>query len=161
MGRSKAVVPLGGRPLITWPLAAAQRAGLEAVVVAKPGSSLPALDVAVWDEPEAPVHPLTGLIAALERAGRPIVALACDMPFVTPGLIARLAAAHGVAAPPGEAFPARYEPSALPVLRAGLEREAALRDVLAGLATVIEADEHELVGINDPEALARAEASLG
>ena len=124
MGSPKAVVPLGGRPLIAWPLAAAAEAGLEAVVVAKPGSALPPLDVPVWDEPEAPSHPLTGLVAALERAGGPVVALACDMPFVSPGLIARLAAARGVAAPAGEAFPARYEPSALPVLRAGLAREA-------------------------------------
>jgi molybdopterin-guanine dinucleotide biosynthesis protein A len=161
MGRPKAVVPLGGRPLIAWPLAAAAEAGLEAVVVAKAGSELPPLDVAVWEEPAAPAHPLTGLIAALERAGRPIVALACDMPFVSPGLIARMAAAEGVAAPRSEAFPARYPPAALPVLLAGLAREAAVRDVLAELgAEEIAADEDELEGINDPEALARAEARL-
>ena len=161
MGAPKAVVPLGGRPLIAWPLAAAAEAGLEAVVVAKPGSSLPALDVAVWDEPAEPAHPLTGLVAALERAGRPIVALACDMPFVTADLITRLAAADGIAAPPGEAFPARYEPAALPALRAALQREAAVRDVLAELGAVpIDADTRALTGINDPDALARAESSL-
>ena len=161
MGTAKATVLLGGRPLIAWPLAAAAAAGLEAVVVAKPGSALPPLEVPVWNEPEAPSHPLTGLVAALERAGGPVVALACDMPFVSPGLIARLAAASGVAAPAGEAFPARYEPSALPVLRAGLAREAAVRAVLAELgAAPVEADPGELVGINDPEALARAEAAL-
>jgi molybdopterin-guanine dinucleotide biosynthesis protein A len=161
MGRPKALVPLGGRPLIAWPLAAAAAAGLDAVVVAKPGSALPPLEVPVWDEPEAPSHPLTGLVAALERAGGPVVTLACDMPFVSPGLIARLAAAKGVAAPAGEAFPARYEPSALPVLRAGLAREAAVRAVLAELgAAPVEAVPAELVGINDPEALARAEAAL-
>jgi len=161
MGRAKAMVPLGGRPLIAWPLAAAAEAGLEAVVVAKAGSELPPLDVAVWEEPAEPVHPLTGLVAALERAGRPIVALACDMPFVTAGLIARMAAAEGVAAPRGQAFPARYPPAALPALRAGLAHEAAVRDVLAELAAEeIAADERALMGINDPEALARAEASL-
>ena len=161
MGEPKALVLLGGRPLIAWPLAAAAAAGLEAVVVAKPGSALPPLEVPVWDEPEAPSHPLTGLVAALERAGGPVVALACDMPFVSPGLIARLAAAKGVAAPAGEAFPARYEPSALPALRAGLAREAAVRAVLAELgAAPVEADADELVGINDPDALARAEAAL-
>jgi molybdopterin-guanine dinucleotide biosynthesis protein A len=161
MGRPKAVVPLGGRPLIAWPLAAAAAAGLEAVVVAKPGSSLPPLDVPVWEEPDAPAHPLTGLVAALERADGPIVALACDMPFVSSGLIARLAVAAGVAAPAGEAFPARYEPSALPVLRAGLAREAAVRAVLAELgAAPVEASREELAGINDPQALARAEAAL-
>jgi molybdopterin-guanine dinucleotide biosynthesis protein A len=161
MGTAKATVLLGGRPLIAWPLAAAAAAGLEAVVVAKPGSALPPLEVPIWDEPEAPSHPLTGLVAALERAGGPVVVLACDMPFVSPGLIARLAAAKGVAAPAGEAFPARYEPSALPVLRAGLAREAAVREVLAELgAAPVEATAGELVGINDPEALARAEAAL-
>ncbi len=105
MGSPKAVVPLGGKPLIAWPLAAAAEAGLEAVVVAKPGSQLPPLDVPVWDEPEEPAHPLTGLVAALERAGGPIVALACDMPFVTPDLIARLAAARGIARPARRGVP--------------------------------------------------------
>ena len=163
MGRPKAVVLLGGRPLVAWALAAARAAGLEAVVVAKPGSELPPLDVAVWEEPERPAHPLTGLVAALERAApRAVVALACDMPFVTGDLISRLAALDAVAAaPPGEAFPARYAQSALPVLRAGLAREAALRDVLAELDPVaISADSRALLGINDPEALRRAEASL-
>jgi molybdenum cofactor guanylyltransferase len=161
MGRAKALVPLGGRPLIAWPLAAARAAGLEAVVVAKPGSALPPLDVPVWEEPEEPAHPLTGLVAALECAGGPIVALACDMPFVTPELIRRLAAADGAAAPAGEAFPARYGPEALPALADGLAAEAAVRDVLAKLgAQPIEATERELTGINDPEALAAAEASL-
>ena len=162
MGTAKATVLLGGRPLIAWPLAAAAEAGLKAVVVAKPGSALPPLEVPDLGRARGSRRiPLTGLVAALERAGGPIVALACDMPFVSPGLIARLAAARGVAAPAGEAFPARYEPSALPVLRAGLAREAAVRAVLAELdAAPVEADAEELVGINDPEALARAEAAL-
>jgi molybdopterin-guanine dinucleotide biosynthesis protein A len=165
MGSPKAVVELGGRPLLAWVLDAALEAGLEAVVVAKPGSVLPPLDVAVWAEPETPVHPLAGVIAALERAApRAIVVLACDMPFVPPELIARLAALDAVAAaPPGEAFPARYEAAALPVLRAGLEREAPVREVLAELAPVelpAGGAPHALLGINDPEALARAEALL-
>ena len=107
-------------------------------MVAKPGSELPPLDVPVWAEPERPAHPLTGLVAALERAApRAVVALACDMPFVPPALIAELAALDAVAAaPPGEAFPARYAPAALPALRAGLAREAAVRDVLAELDPV-------------------------
>ena len=60
MGSPKALVELGGRPLVAWVLAAALEAGLEAVVVAKPGSPLPPLDVPVWPEPEQPLHPLTG-----------------------------------------------------------------------------------------------------
>jgi molybdopterin-guanine dinucleotide biosynthesis protein A len=165
MGSPKALVELGGRPLLAWALAAALDAGLEAVVVAKPGSALPPLAVSVWPEPEQPAHPLTGVVAALERAApRPVVVLACDMPFVPAELIARLAALDAVAAaPPGEAFPARYASAALPVLRAGLEREAALRDVLAELAPVEVAaggPPHALLGINDPGSLARAAALL-
>jgi molybdopterin-guanine dinucleotide biosynthesis protein A len=165
MGAPKAVVALGGRPLLAWALAAAAEAGLDAVVVAKPGSPLPPVDVPVCAEPELPVHPLTGLIAALERAApRAVVASACDMPFVPPALLARLAALDAVAAAPaGEAFPARYSPAALPVLRAGLAREAPLREVLADLdpeVVVVEDPARALLGVNDRETLARAEARL-
>jgi molybdenum cofactor guanylyltransferase len=165
MGSPKALVELGGRPLLAWALAAAQDAGLEAVVVAKPGSALPPLDVPLWPEPEQPAHPLTGVVAALERAApRAVVVLACDMPFVPSELIARLAALDAVAAaPPGEAFPARYESAALPLLRAGLAREAPLRAVLAELGPLEVASggsAHALLGINDPETLARAAALL-
>ena len=164
MGSPKALVELGGRPLLAWTLAAAQEAGLEAGVVAKPGSELPPLEVPVWAEPEQPAHPLTGVVAALERAApRAVIVLACDMPFVPAALIARLAALDAVAAaPPGQAFPARYEPAALPVLRAGLEREAPLREVLAELqpVEVVASDPQALLGVNDPAALARAAALL-
>src|SRR4051812_14494278 len=163
MGSPKALVELGGRPLLAWTLAAAAQAGLEAVVVAKRGSALPPLDVPVWEEPERPSHPLAGVVAALERAApRAIVALACDMPFVPAELIVRLAELDAVAAaPPGEAFPARYASGALPALRAGLERQAPLRSVLAELGAVEAAAAPEaLAGVNDPAALERAAARL-
>src|SRR4051794_14307253 len=128
-----------------------------------PPPPLPPLDVPAWAEPEQPSLPLAGFVAALERAApRPIVALACDMPFVPPELIARLAGLDAVAAVPrGEAFPARYASAALPALRAGLAREAPLRAVLAQLdpAEVTAAPE-TLLGVNDPAALGRAEARL-
>lgn len=161
MGRAKAVVPLGGRPLVCWPLAAAEQAGLEAVVVAKRASELPALDVPVWQEPDGVSHPLAGLVCALERAGGPVVALACDMPFVSAGLVARLAAARGTAAVEGQPFPGRYEPSALPVLRGALEREAPVRAALAELEPIaVAADPRELAGVNTPAELAAASLRL-
>jgi molybdopterin-guanine dinucleotide biosynthesis protein A len=91
MGRPKAPLTLAGRPLIGYPIAAARKAGLEPLVFAKPGSELPPLDCEVLEEPAEPIHPLTGIVAALGHAGAPVVVLACDMPLVPAALIAELA----------------------------------------------------------------------
>src|SRR5881397_3551942 len=84
MGAPKALVPLGGAPLIARPIAAARAAGLPVVVVAK--AALP-VDVPVWLDAYATSHPLAGLVTAVERGG-PVVAVACDQPWVTPELLA-------------------------------------------------------------------------
>jgi molybdopterin-guanine dinucleotide biosynthesis protein A len=160
MGGRKAVADYRGEPLIARPLQAASDAGLDAVVVAKAATVLPALDVPVWLEPDEPVHPLLGIVTALERAERPVVAVGCDMPFVTADLLARLAAgpeaatrAGGVLAP----FPARYEPEALAALRDALAREAAMRATLAALdPATFDVDERLVASINTPDELADA-----
>jgi molybdopterin-guanine dinucleotide biosynthesis protein A len=158
MGTPKATLELGGRPLLEYPLAAVQGAGLEPAVVAKPGSPLPPLAVPRWDEPAEPVHPLTGIVAALTAArGRPVLAVACDMPFVTAELLADLAARAGPLVVPevdGRLHPllARWDPSLLPALRDALEREARLHVV----ATELDAqriDEAELRRFGDPARL--------
>ena len=136
MGAPKALVSFGGAPLIHRPLAAARAAGLPAIVVAKPGSPLPELDVPVLDEPEEISHPLAGLIAALEHAPE-IVAVACDQPWVTGEAIRVLAARpEPIASLPGQPFPGRYTAAVLPALRDALAREAPLREILADAATV-------------------------
>jgi molybdopterin-guanine dinucleotide biosynthesis protein A len=161
MGSPKALAPLGGRPLIAWPLAAAAQAGLDVVVVAKPDTALPALDVPVWLEPEAPRHPLLGIVTALEAAGRAVVAVGCDQPWLPAELLAALADGPGAAAPVvGGApapLPARYPPEALPALRAALAAEAPLRRTLAALspAPVALGDPAVLANVNTPEDLAR------
>ena len=115
MGTAKALVPLGGRPLVLWVLDAAREAGLEAVVVAKAGSPLPAVPVPVWREPDAPVHPLAGVVAALERApGRAVIAAACDMPWVTAGLLRALAATPARGRPRRRSAGCRSRSRALP-----------------------------------------------
>jgi len=97
-------------------------------------------------------------VRALERArGRPVVAVACDMPFVAPGLLARLSAIEATAAAPLvggrlEPFPGRYAEAALPVLRAALDRESPMREALAALAPA-ELGEAELRAFGDPARL--------
>ena len=133
-------------------------------MVAKPGSELPPLEVAVWAEPEQPAHPLTGLVAALERAARgPVVVLACDMPFVPPQLIARLARLDAVAAaPPGRGVPGplrerRRCPRCAPASSA---RRRCGRCWPSSAPAEVAAGEDALLGINDPATLARAAALL-
>jgi molybdopterin-guanine dinucleotide biosynthesis protein A len=140
MGTPKATLELGGRPLIEYPLAAVQGAGLEPAVVAKRDSTLPPLAVPRWDEPAEPTHPLTGIVAALTAArGRPVLAVACDMPFVTAELLADLAARGGrdlvLPETAGRLHPllARWEPAMLPALRDALAREAPLHELAEDL----------------------------
>jgi molybdenum cofactor guanylyltransferase len=92
MGRPKPGVALGGRPLIDYPIEATRAAGLEPWVIAKRDTELPPLDCRLIEEPAEPVHPLTGIVAALEAAAPwPIVAIGADMPFTDDKLIAWLA----------------------------------------------------------------------
>jgi molybdopterin-guanine dinucleotide biosynthesis protein A len=119
LGGAKAIANLGGRPLISYPLAALDAAGIEAFVVAKPDTDLGGRPLArstglrttasggpgqrttaaalggveIVIEPAAPTHPLVGIVAALRHAECPLVVLACDFPFAPPGLLQALATA--------------------------------------------------------------------
>lgn len=158
LGGGKATVELAGAPLISYPLAALAAAGIEAVVVAKPGTELPALAVPILREPPAPRHPLLGIVTALRHAeGRPVLAVACDLPLVPPELLAALAAAPQplvLAAPGGDPQPllGRYAPALLPDLEAALDREEPLRRTVAALRPRLLGDA-ELARFGDPEAM--------
>src|SRR5205807_1244140 len=93
MGGSKAVVNLDGRPLISYPLEAMWRALGNVAIVAKIDTELPSVaGVTVWIEPDEPRHPLVGVVHALGLAeGRPLVVCPVDLPFVSSGLIRKLA----------------------------------------------------------------------
>jgi molybdopterin-guanine dinucleotide biosynthesis protein A len=158
LGGEKARIELAGKPLIAYPIAALAEAGIEPLVVAKPDTELPPLPCRVLREPEEPRHPLSGIAAALrESASRPLVAVACDMPFSAPPLLAHLAAAPEPLALPeleGELhpFPGRYEASLLPALEEALAAGEPLRRTLARLGPR-RLDVEELGRFGPPERL--------
>lgn len=173
--RPKPTAPLGGRPLLEYSLRALESVGLETVLVAKRDTPLPPDAAPIWEEPDEPVHPLLGIVTALEQAdGRAVLACACDLPFLPPGLVARIAGdgAHLVIPRTGERLHplfARYTPGLLPALREALASEAPLHEAVVGLEPVI-LDEGDLrafgdparmlFNVNTPDDLERAEAML-
>jgi molybdenum cofactor guanylyltransferase len=179
-GGGKATVELAGRALVEYPLAALAAAEVEAVVVAKPTTELPRLEAPILLEPEQPRHPLLGIVTALRHAGgRPVLVAACDLPLVTPALLAELAAAEPpgrpdsplLAAPGGDPQPllGRYPAALLPGLEHALGREEPLRRTVAALSPRLLEDAELarfgdpaelLLNVNGPGDLARAGAIL-
>jgi molybdenum cofactor guanylyltransferase len=164
IGGDKAVVSLAGRPLLSYPLGAMLGVLDVVVVVAKPSTVLPALgDVAVWEEPEQPSHPLVGIAEALRRAdGRWVLVCAGDMPFVPVSLLASLATAAAEAAEAAEAAPAIVTASARGALQPLLgcygplclePLAAAAREAVAPARAVVEALGPLVVPVTDPRAL--------
>lgn len=174
IGGGKATVELHGRPLLGYPVEALRAALGEVAVVAKADTELPALPpgVAVWLEPDAPRHPLVGIVHALHAArGRPVVVAAGDLPFVSPQVVAALAGADAGGRPAvvpragGRLQPllARYEPAAAAPLEQAL-REAG-RPLTAAVealrpAVVAFADERPFFNVNVPEDLLTAAALM-
>jgi molybdenum cofactor guanylyltransferase len=154
LGGAKATTELAGKPLIAYPLAALAAAGLDPFVVAKPGTELSVLAAEIVVEPEEPVHPLVGIVAALRHTDGPVVVLGCDFPFVFPALLRALAEAPEplvVPAPAGDAQPlvARWTPTLLPDLEAALAGEEPLRRTVAALSPRL-LDDAELARFGDP-----------
>ncbi|MGI8903059.1 MAG: molybdenum cofactor guanylyltransferase [Solirubrobacteraceae bacterium] len=174
IGGGKATVELGGRPLISYPLAAVRAVLTEVAILAKADTELPSLPgTPVWIEPDAPRHPLVGILYALEQTGgRPVLVCAGDLPFVMPALIARIAGTEPdgalavLAAGAGAVQPLLgcYQPGALGALGPadGARRGVALREAVAVLAPrLLEVEDREsLFNVNSAEDLVRAEAML-
>jgi molybdopterin-guanine dinucleotide biosynthesis protein A len=158
IGEPKATLTLGGRMLLEHPLNAFAHAGIEAVVVAKPSTSLPPLPVEVWREPDEPSHPLLGIVTALEHAGgRAVLVCGCDMPFVSPGLLTMLASTERRLVVPqsdGRLHPllGRYEPELLEPLRSALDELRPLQEAIAELQPTLIGDA-ELHDLGDPALL--------
>lgn len=156
MGAPKPMAELASRPLVSRVVSIVGSAGLEPVVVAKPDTPLPRLDCRVLSEPSEPHHPLTGLIAALgASAGRPVVAIACDMPLVPARLVSWLAQLEeevAICEADGRLQPllGRYSPSVCERLAASLERGESMRDAVTALDPFI-VTEDKLARFGDPQ----------
>lgn len=158
MGRAKAGIELGGRPLISYPIAAAKTAGLEVVVVAKPGSELPPIECPVVREEDERAHPLAGILAALAACGgRPVLAIGCDMPLLTAELLAWLADVRAPLVVPsasGRLQPllARYTPDLAGFLVQALHAEEPVHQALERLDPRV-VGEDELARFGSPDRL--------
>jgi molybdopterin-guanine dinucleotide biosynthesis protein A len=155
IGGAKATLELAGRPLVSYPLAVAEKAGLEPVVVAKRASQLPPLACRVIHEPDRPRHPLCGVLAALRYAApRSVVVVGCDMPFVRPALLSWLGAAPEPLVVPsvhGRPQPllARYGQELVPALEEALARSQAMQCTVESLRPRV-LTEAELARFGDP-----------
>lgn len=174
MGGRKATLPLLGEPLIARPLRAMRAVLDDVVVVAKDAHALgeprelpgDLRDVPVLVEPGEPRHPAVGIVCALEHAGeRGVLVCACDMPFVSAAVLARLVEARGVASVGGaspEPLLGFYGFDALDVLRRGAEEGAPMHALVATLGRLaIEVGREVAFNVNTPEDLACAEEILG
>jgi molybdenum cofactor guanylyltransferase len=126
-------------------------------VVAKRDSELPELDVPVLIEPDQPLHPLCGVLEALMASRTPILALGCDMPFLTVELLAWFASLPQptVVVETGRGLQpllARYDPVVSAAIPTALERQASLHELLASLEPRV-VSEAELARFGDPERL--------
>ncbi len=97
-GRDKSRLPApgGGRTLLERWIEVLAVAGPHDVVLV--GGQGDGVRERVQDAPPG-IGPLGGLAALLARAGeRPVITVACDMPYVEPALLSRLASEHPGAA---------------------------------------------------------------
>ena len=171
MGTDKAALLFGGVPLLERAARTAQAAGLPVLVAGRgrpPDWQTPAVDFAPDAVPGC--GPLGGLETVLRRAGTPVLALACDMPLLTPGALLwlrDLAAAtsdlHGLAVTREgrwEPLFSVYAPACLPLIESRLaDGRRSLHGLIeAGQFNTVESPDWvaaQLVNVNTPEDLAR------
>jgi molybdopterin-guanine dinucleotide biosynthesis protein A len=144
MGRDKALLELGGRPLLHRVVEPVSRLCEEVIIAGadNPVQHLPGLSPIWVSDPPGAEGPLAGLSAGLAAASHPsAIVVACDMPFLSEGLLAHLldivedcAAAVPFAGGDFHPLHAAYSRSCLPtvdsLLRLGVR---SMRDLLPRL----------------------------
>jgi len=93
MGQNKALLPVGGRALVEVVAARLREAGLgPLVLVANDPEPYARTGLPVVPDALPPGHPLVGVYSGVLHAGGPAFVCACDMPFLSPALVAHMAA---------------------------------------------------------------------
>lgn len=173
LGGAKGSVELCGRPLAAWVAEALGEVVCEVVVAVKERAPAPLVSgVALWREPEEPVHPLAGVAWALSRAeGRDVLVCAVDLPFCGDAVraVAGVAAARAslgasVVVAEGQPLLGVYRTTVAAELAAAVAAGRPARAVVASLGAVVVAvpePERTLFNINTPEDLTRAETMMG
>ncbi|MGH2619513.1 MAG: molybdenum cofactor guanylyltransferase [Anaerolineales bacterium] len=91
MGRDKALIPLGGIPLIEHVLRRAAGLAAEVLITTNRPTELAYLGIRLVADHEPGAGALPGLLTALEAArGETVLLLACDLPFVCRPLLEHL-----------------------------------------------------------------------
>lgn len=180
MGRDKARIAIGGRSLLERAVDLVRASGGDPVLVGPPRVDLPLAGVPRLDETEdgtPPAGPLAALCHGLAATGADrVVALGCDQPLLTPGLLKMLVrhsesydAVVPRAAGELQVLAAAYTRACLPAMEELLAAgRRALHDLVPRVrARLLEAADLQSCGgpgiflnVNTPEDLARAEAAL-
>ena len=161
---------VAGRTLVESAVGRLQARCVSVVVVTRPDIPLPTLDAQVVFDRPGPAAPLVGIATGLEAlTTASCLVLACDLPLadaILDRLVADPSGAAVAADPGGRVQPlcARYPRRAAlaaceAILADGVLAAQALAVHLAAVA--IPAAPGELLNVNTPEDLARAEAALG
>jgi molybdopterin-guanine dinucleotide biosynthesis protein A len=135
------------------------------VIVAKQSTTLPPVTTRLLLEPDEPTHPLLGIITALEEFPA-VIAIPCDMPFVSPSQLTALARTDADIATlsPTHPFPALYRCATLRQLREALEANRSMRSTQAQSRLAPEAasstDSATQLTVNTPADLADAQRLL-
>lgn len=173
-GRHTPGIEIAGTPVIASLLATVEAAGVGEIIVCGSAAGIDASVRArvqvVAEEPAfgGPLHGISCSLAALPAGERVILVLAGDMPAITASLLDRLRESTAAASPA-----AAVDPGGRVQFLCAAWPEAVLRDAVAGLGsavglpvkalyrdreiTLIPATESELIDIDTPADLDRAE----
>jgi molybdopterin-guanine dinucleotide biosynthesis protein A len=178
MGQDKALVQLGGKPLIEHILDRIQGLGNEILITTNDPDALAYLGIRLENDPTPGVGSLAGLQTALRAASNShVLILACDMPFVSRPLLKymiKLSSAADVIVPQHagylEPMHAIYSNACLPYVDAALDEGHTRVISFYDQVRVRKVDEYELsrfdpqgmsfFNINTPEDLTQAKDYL-